>query len=97
MNKTFEEAKIIAAALYAVVDQASAALQVFPKGPMGLTPDAVKFSPEFQLAKKNYDIAFQALRKFNAEYTKQFKQELAAERAQKREVLAMNNQRNKNL
>jgi len=36
---------------------ASKALKAFPKGTMGLTPDAVKFSPEYQGALRTYRIA----------------------------------------
>lgn len=46
--------------------RAGKALKVFPKGPMGLTPDEVKVSPEFRAAKSAYDKAFEALRRFNA-------------------------------
>jgi len=35
-------------------------------GPMGLTPDTVKQSPEYQEAKRKSDAAFKALRRFNA-------------------------------
>lgn len=48
------------------VDAASAALKAFPKGPMGLTPDAVKALPEYQAAKREYAVAFAALRAANA-------------------------------
>lgn len=33
---------------------ASNALKAFPKGAMGLTPDSVKFSSEYQAALSNY-------------------------------------------
>jgi len=35
-------------------------------GPKGLTPDAIKQSPEYQEAKRKSDAAFKALRRFNA-------------------------------
>jgi hypothetical protein len=64
-------------------------LNKFPKGEMGLTPDAVKASPEFKMAKSNYDEAFFSLRRYNAllrtHYPKQFakhtKAAIAARRA----------------
>lgn len=34
-------------------------------GPMGLTPDSVKASPEYQAAKAAHAHAFDALRRFN--------------------------------
>ena len=54
------------AALESEVKKASADLKVFPRAANGLTPDAVKFSPEYRAAKSGFDRAFQALRKFNA-------------------------------
>lgn len=53
-------------------------------GQMGLTPDHVKAMPEYQALKRSFDIAFAALRNFNAMYTKKYKRELAAERAARR-------------
>lgn len=50
------------------LDRASAALQIFPRGPMGMTPDEVKFSPEYRAAKEAADRAFAALRHFNTIY-----------------------------
>lgn len=48
------------------VAAASAALKAFPKGPTGMTPDNVKFSPEYRAAKERYQRAFEALRTINA-------------------------------
>lgn len=45
---------------------AGAALKAFPRGRMGLTPDAVKATPEWRAAKQAYDRAFAALRSFNS-------------------------------
>lgn len=50
------------------VAEASSALKKFPKGNMGLTPDHIRNSPEYQKAKKEYEIHFQALRSFNTKY-----------------------------
>ena len=60
--------------------EASAALQEFPRGPLGLTPDDVKASPEWKAAHRNFEVAFQAQRKFNGTYTKTFAEELRHER-----------------
>lgn len=68
-------------ALDAAVTQHGATLNQFPKGPMGLTPDAVKATPEFKTAKTNFDRAFAALREHNAYMTKNFSAEMKAERA----------------
>lgn len=54
------------AAAEADVRAASDALKQFPRGPMGLTPDHVKFSPEFRAAKRRYDAAFARLRAVNS-------------------------------
>ena len=35
------------------------------KGPMGLTPDHIKFSKEYQQAKRAFDIAFDGVRRLN--------------------------------
>lgn len=67
-------------ALDAELSRLSAALKVFPSGPMGITPDAVKFSPEFRAAKSAFDAAFHRLRAFNAEYHRTFKAEILAAR-----------------
>lgn len=50
----------------AEVKRLSAQLQTFPTGAMGLTPDAVKFSPEYREIKGAYDRAFSRLRKLNS-------------------------------
>lgn len=76
----FEEAMAMQAALQGEVHRLSEKLQRFPKGQMGLTPDAVKFSPEFRAAKSEFDNAFKTLRHFNSHYIKAFKREIAASR-----------------
>jgi len=53
------------------------------KGEMGLTPDSIKFSSEFQEDKFNFRRAFEELRTFNKSYIKLFKKELKAERRNK--------------
>ena len=62
---------IVEAARRSLQDQmkaASVVLQQFPSGPMGLTPDDVKASPEFQAAKRAYAASFAALRAFNTRH-----------------------------
>lgn len=82
--QSFHIAKQTQTALYAECDRLTAILRAFPHGPMGLTPDDVKQSPEFQSIKKAYDNAFAALRAFNQAYVKTYKRELAKERRGKR-------------
>ena len=53
------------------LDRASAALGTVAglgSGPLGLTPDSVKQSPEYREAKANYDEAFARLRWFNGQH-----------------------------
>lgn len=81
---TFAQALSRAEALNAIVHATSDRLQVFPRGPLGLTPDSVRQTPEFQEAKRQFDIAFSQARAFNGWYTKVFKKELSAYRQQVR-------------
>lgn len=53
-------------------------------GAFGLTLDSVKATSDYIKAKQNYDTAFNALRNFNAVYTRVFKQEYAAARESRR-------------
>lgn len=78
---TFADAKAIRDRLYLEASTAGAVLKSFPKGPMGLTPDAVKVSTEFRAAKARYAAAFGTLRAVNAMMTKRYAKELRAERA----------------
>jgi len=62
------------ATLYAECARAGQALNALSgNGPMGLTPDTVRATPEWQTAKRAYQAAFAALRDFNAVYCKRFK------------------------
>lgn len=72
--------KQAAALLDKEVSITSKALQKFPRGAMGLTPDDVKATPEWKAAKKAFDDAFNKLRKFNAVFVKKYKKEIAADR-----------------
>ena len=81
MNLTYEQAKARAELLDAESKAAGKILSAFPKGPMGMTPDAVKASKEYIAAKASFDVAFAAQRKFNGWYAVAFKQERARERA----------------
>lgn len=80
----YAAAKEIQSKLDARVAQASDALRAFPSLVNGLTPDAVKFSPEYRTAKRDFDAAFSALRAFNAKFTVAFRKELRAERLARR-------------
>ena len=75
----YERSKKTKAELNDKADAASKALQAFPKGPMGLTPDNVQKSPEFQKALKEYENAAAASRAHNSGHFKKYKKEAAAE------------------
>ena len=62
------------------VDDYSDKLNSFPKGEMGLTPDEVRNSKEYKLAKQNYNNAFKRLRDFNKKSSKEFKRRESKER-----------------
>lgn len=80
---TFEEAKLHKQNLEAQNKIDSDKLNEFEKfgeGVMGMTPDHVREMPEWQLAKRNFQVSFNQLREFNGWYVKTFKKELLAER-----------------
>ena len=79
---TFEEAKAIRARLSAEADRLCAAVRALGAGtgPMGLTPEHIKFSPEFRAAKGAYDAAFKRLREFTGAMHRLYKRELREER-----------------
>ena len=69
------------------VKEASTKLKSIPgvgKGKLGLTPDSVKQCPEYQQARRDYENAHNALRKYNSWYVKMFKKELRETRNTKR-------------
>lgn len=72
---TFAEAKARYDELYAAAKRASDALQAFPSGPMGLTPDDVKFSPEFMAASAAYRTAAKRSRDYNTWFIKNYARE----------------------
>lgn len=61
-------------------------LGIEPDGPMGLTPDAIKASPDYQNALALYREAFATLRAFNGQYAKRFRREIAADIQASREA-----------
>lgn len=82
-SAAFEAAKAQQSQLEQEVEEAGAGLRDFPRGAMGLTPDAVKTSPAYRAAKARFDRAFARLRAFNATFTKKFARELRAERSRR--------------
>jgi hypothetical protein len=53
-------------------------------GEMGLTPDSIKNSSKYRIARAAMDKAFTELRAYNANYTKQYKKEIQADRLARR-------------
>ena len=73
-------AKAAQARLQAETARTGAITNSFPRLPNGLTPDEVKFTPEYQAARKASSTAFQNERNFNSVYVKQFAKEIKADR-----------------
>ena len=73
MNMTREEAEIRKKELNAECDEASATLQKFESNAMGLVPDHVRETQEYQDANKKFKVVFAKLREFNAWYVKEFR------------------------
>ena len=79
----YEVAKEMKAVMEAREREAAAVLKAVrgdAVGPMGLTPDAVKFSPEYRQAKADWQACWDAMRKFNAWFYKEFTPQVKAER-----------------
>lgn len=68
----------------AIASRALASVPGIGSGPMGLTPDNVRATRAYQLAKADYDAAANEARRFAIAYCKAFKLELANERRQAR-------------
>lgn len=84
---SYHVAKQVGIAVEARAKAAGLALRAVPgvgSGANGLTPDAVKFSPEYRAAKAAHEAALAELRRFNAWFAKAFKAEIAAERRTRR-------------
>lgn len=83
----YAQFKARAGALDAEMIRASAALKAVPgvgSGAMGLTPDAVRQTPEYRSAKSASDNAFQAIRAYNGTHAGRFKKEIKADIAARR-------------
>lgn len=78
----YEIAKIQRNAIEAKLNAASDAMNAYnaQKNEIGLTPDHIKFSPEYRAAKTAYDAAHAQIRAFNNWFTKAFKDQIRAER-----------------
>ena len=83
---TNTEAKVYREALYQAHDVSTRDLKALSggeRGPMGLTPDGIKQTPEWKSAYHLERQAFERLRKHNAYMVKTFKKEMREERKAK--------------
>lgn len=74
----YEEAKAFKQKLNEILDAANTEIRKFNKyaNDMGLVPDHIRETPEYQEVKKEFNRAFAALRTFNGWMNKQFKKEI---------------------
>jgi hypothetical protein len=80
---TYEEAKTYKKKLEDKNNVDSNRLQKFEKNDIGLVPDHIKNSLEFQTAKIEFDKSFSELKNFNTWFIKTFKKEYTEERKNK--------------
>lgn len=87
---TYDEAKAIRSHYERDYQEAAAVIRSLggDTGPMGMTADHVKFSPEYRAAKVVLDRTMESLRRFNTRFTKEFRTEIRAEREAKRKAAA---------
>ena len=72
----FVQARAARDALESAARKLGDELRNFPRGPTGLAPDAVKFTPEYQAVARASATAFRQLQDFNKCFTSQFFREL---------------------
>lgn len=77
---TYNEAKAARDSAEERLKIASLALGRYPKGAIGLTPNDVKETPEWQKDMTEYNAAFAALRAINGVIVKKFHTEYRSER-----------------
>ena len=85
---TYQEATRIRDTLWQMYREAGAKMSAYPRLPNGLTPDAIKATPEWRKNKDAFDLASVNLRDFNKAYVKRFARELREERNEKFAALA---------
>jgi hypothetical protein len=74
----------------AELSAASKVLNSFPKGPTGLTPDEIKFSPEYRDVYNRAARAFATVRKLNAYIMRNHAKEEKADRDARRQARQQN-------
>lgn len=84
---TFEKALSGQTILNDVTSFTSEALNKYPKGDMGLTPDHVKATPRWQKEKREFETSLRNLREFNTvmlrKYKKEYRNHIKIERENK--------------
>lgn len=78
---TYEQAKERRGQLEVEYQRAARALrELSGGGPLGLTPERVRATEEWQAAKRGANDSFAALQAFNTLYTRRYRKEIAQER-----------------
>jgi hypothetical protein len=80
----YESAKRQRDSISAELTRLSVILESYPKGPMNLTPDSVKATPEHQQTRRECNTAFARLRAFNTVFIRTYKREITLDRANRR-------------
>jgi len=87
MTANFDSAIVNQATLTQTLDEASEALSKYPRGEMGLTPDHIKRTSEWQADKRAFENAMRNLGEFNSvflrKHKKEYRQHVAKRRAAK--------------
>ena len=86
MTITFDQALAHKQELEATADYYSLELRKFPKLKNGMTPDDVKNSNDYKLAKLNYDAAAISLREYNSWFLKNFDSDYRTWRRKNRKI-----------
>jgi hypothetical protein len=84
------EAKLKRDNLELKLKEYSEKVNAYPKGAMGLTPDAIKFSEPYTSDRRKLEIAFKALQDFNKVFVKTYKKERQAEQMERIVLLEKN-------
>ena len=76
----YQDAKVRKQELDEINNEHSDKLNTFEENSMGLTPDHIRETPEYQKAKQDFDRSFAELRNFNGWFVKTFKKEIQSDR-----------------
>ena len=76
----YNQAKAYKQELNVLINEASNELNSFEKNEIGVMPDHVRVSENYQSVKDKYDLLFISLQNFNKWYVKKFKKEITVDR-----------------